>query len=110
MATDINIIINKDRYKEIRNRIKKCRNNNDISDREIIEYLAEEIEQYRNRIKEQNRIIDKLSKRQIQSEEVVLDTTEDDLIDENIIEIISTTQYTDGRPTVSKMEYKYKEN
>ena len=92
MATDKNIIINRDRYKETRNRIKICRNNNDISDREIVEYLAEEIEQYRNRIKEQNRIIDELSERQIQSEEVVLDTTENDLIDENVIEIISTTQ------------------
>ncbi len=110
MATDTNIEIKQSRYEETRRRITRFRNEFNMSDREIIENLAEEIEQYRNRIKEQNRIIDELHKRTIQSEEVILDTTEDELVNEDIIEIISTTQYADGKPIVSKMEYKYKEN
>ena len=55
MATDINIEIKQSRYEETRRRITRFKNQFDISDREIIESLAEEIEQYRNRIKEQNR-------------------------------------------------------
>ena len=110
METDKNIKIEQNRYKETRRRITRFRNVFDMSDREIIEYLAEEIEQYRDRIKEQNRIIDELSKITIQSEEVTLDTIEDELVDKDIIEIISTTQYVDGKPIQSKMQYKYKEN
>jgi hypothetical protein len=109
METNKNIKIEQNRYKETRRRITKFRNVFDMSDREIIEYLAEEIEQYRDRIKEQNRIIDELSKITIQSEEVTLDTIEDEMMDKDITEIISTTQYTDGKPIQSKIEYKYKE-
>jgi hypothetical protein len=109
METNKNIKIEQNRYKKTRRRITKFRNEFDMCDREIIEYLAEEIEQYRDRIKEQNRIIDELSKITIQSEEVTLDTIEDEVMDKDIIEIISTTQYADGKLIQSKMEYKYKE-
>lgn len=109
METNKNIKIEQNRYKKTRRRITKFRNVFDMCDREIIEYLAEEIEQYRDRIKEQNRIIDELSKITIQSEEVTLDTIEDEVMDKDIIEIISTTQYADGKLIQSKMEYKYKE-
>lgn len=109
METNKNIKIEQNRYKKTRRRITKFRNVFDMCDRDIIEYLAEEIEQYRDRIKEQNRIIDELSKITIQSEEVTLDTIEDEVMDKDIIEIISTTQYADGKPIQSKMEYKYKE-
>lgn len=110
MTTDTNIKIKQSRYEETRRRITRFRNGFNISDREIIESLDEEIEQYRNRIKEQNRIIDELHKKTIQSEEVILDTTEDELVDKDIIEIISMTQYADGRPIETKMKYKYKED
>lgn len=110
MATDMNIELKQSRYEETRRRITRFRNRFNISDREIIESLAEEIEQYRNRIKEQNRIIDELHKRTIQSEEVILDTTKDELVDKDIIEIISTTQYVNGKPIETKMKYKYKED
>lgn len=45
-----------DRYKRTRARISRFYNSKDISDKEIIELLAEEIEQYRNRIENLERI------------------------------------------------------
>lgn len=51
MATDTNIEIKQSRYEETRRRITRFRNGYNISDREIIEYLAEEIEQNRERIR-----------------------------------------------------------
>lgn len=100
-----------DRYQETKRRLAWVNKRFNIcSDKELIEYMAEEIEQYRNRINEQHRIIDELSKKTIQSEEVTLNVTDDELVDEDIIEIISTTQYADGKPIISKMKYKYKEN
>ena len=44
----------------------------------------------------------------IQCEGTVLET-EEMLGDKDIIEIVSTTKYTEGKPIVSIMEYKYKE-
>lgn len=90
------------KYEQTRRRVTRFNNNFSMSDKEIIEYLAEEIEQYRNRIECQNKTI--------QSKEITLDTTDDELIDEDIVEIISTTQYAYGKPIMSKMEYKYKES
>lgn len=63
MATDnINIVIKQDKYGETRRRVSRFKGKYNISDKEIIEYLAEEIEQYRNTIEKQRRIIDKLNK------------------------------------------------
>ncbi len=50
------------KYEQTRKRVEKCHRQHSISDKEIIEYLADEIEQYRNKIKQQTRIIDNLSK------------------------------------------------
>lgn len=50
-----------------------------------------------------------MKKRRKDSEEVTLDTIEDEVMDINIIEIISTNQYADGKPIQLKIEYKYKE-
>lgn len=108
MATDINIEIKQSRYEETRRRITKFRNKFDISDREIIESLVEEIEEYRNRIENQNRIIDELSEKTIQSEEMTLVETEE-LIDKDVAEITTTTIYAAGKPIRTIMEYKYKE-
>ena len=104
MESKENLIINignENRYEKVRKRL--ARFNYGISDKEIIEKLDEEIEQYRNRIK-------KLTEQSTQSKEVVLDITEEKLEDKDIVEIISTTQYADGKPIISKMEYKYKES
>ena len=49
MTTVTNIVIKKSRYEETRRRITSFRNNFNMSDREIIESLAEEIEYYRNK-------------------------------------------------------------
>lgn len=97
------------KYEQVRRRLTRFKNQYNISDREIIEYLAEEIEQYRSRIKEQNKIIDEIHNKTIQSEVVELDCINDELVDEDITEIISTTQYATGKPILTKMEYKYKE-
>lgn len=51
MATDTNVEMKQSRYEETRRRITRFRNGYNISDREIIEYLAEEIEQNRERIR-----------------------------------------------------------
>ncbi len=96
-----------DRYQETKQRMFAKYNNVYISDKQIIEDLAEEIEQYREEIDNQRRIIKELSKNNIQSEEVILD---DELMDKDITEIISSTQYVDGKPIISKLEYKYKQN
>lgn len=50
-----------DRYTETRKRIARFRNQFSISDKEIIEALAEEIEQYRDRIRCQEEYINELN-------------------------------------------------
>lgn len=110
MAKDINVVIKQSKYEEARRRVSRFKNTFEISDKEIIEYLAEEIEQYRERIKQQDGTIDELTKETIQSNETTLDSTDDELVDEEIVEIISTTRYANGKPIMSKMEYKYKES
>ena len=109
MERKINLVLKKEqsKYEQIRRRVTNHYNNKNMSDKEIIESLAEEIKQYRNRIECQNEIIDKLSKRTIQSEEVMLDTT-NELIDKDVTDIISITAYADGKPIKTTMEYKYK--
>lgn len=96
-------------YENVRTRIRNYNPNKDISDKDIIELLEEEIKQYRNRIREQNGIINELSRREIQSKEEILDTT-NELINENIMEIITNTLYANGKPIKIITEYKYKEN
>lgn len=112
MESKINLGLKEEqgKYKQTRLRVIRHYNNRNMSDKEIIELLAEEIEQYRERIQQQEEYIKQLQDRQIQGEVVELDATEDELVDKDIIEIISTTQYADGKPIQSKMEYKYKEN
>lgn len=110
MESKINLIFKQEqsKYEQTRRRVTNYYNNRNMSDKEMIESLADEIEEYRNRIKKQEEYIKQLQDKQIQGEVVELDTTEDEVVDKNIIEIISTTQYADGKPIQSKMEYKYK--
>ena len=87
------------KYKETRKRICRFKGSNDLSDKDIIEYLAVEIEDYRNKIEKLEEYIDKLKEKQIE------DTR---LEDKDVIEITSTTQYADGKPISTTMKYKYK--
>ena len=74
--------------------------------KKIIECLAEEIKQYRGRIQEQNRLIDELHNKTIQSKEMELIES----VDEDIVEITTITKYADGKPIQTVMQYKYKED
>lgn len=99
----------KDSYIETKRRLSRCFDIKNMSDKEIIEVLDNEIKQYRERIEQLQEQVKELYNREIKSETITLDTTEEDLVDEDILEIISTTQYADGKPIQSKMEYKYKD-
>lgn len=79
------------KYIKTRERVKRTLGNN-ISDRDIIEYLATEIEQYRYRIEEQMKHTEE------QSEET---------IDKDIKEITTTIMYAQGRLIKSITDYKY---
>ncbi len=88
------------KYKETRKRICRFKGSNDLSDKNIIEYLAEEINDYRSKIEKLEEHIDKLKEKQI--EDTILE-------DKDVIEITSTTQFEDGKPISTTMKYKYKE-
>lgn len=51
MESDINITIEQSAYEKTRRRVSRFKNQFNISDKKIIEYLAEEIDYYRNKIK-----------------------------------------------------------
>lgn len=97
------------KYEQTRIRVARHHNNRNMSDKEIIELLADEVEEYRNRIKEQEEYIKHLKEKQIQSEVVELDTT-DEIIDNNIKEITTTNFFVSGRLMQTITKYKYKEN
>ena len=54
------------KYKETRKRICRIKGRNDLSDKDIIEYLAEEINGYRSKIEKLEEHIDKLKEKQIE--------------------------------------------
>ena len=88
-------------YLETRKRICRFKGRNDLSDKEIIEHLAIEINDYRNRIQSLEEYIDKLKENQIEDTE---------LEDKDVIEIITYTRYAEGKPIKSTLEYKYKDD
>lgn len=101
------------RYEETKRRLIKFNNKYRLaSDKEIIEYLAEEIEQYRNRIEKQQEYIEKLKNKQ-----TILDIREDktelkeieQIEDDNIQEIEIINKFADGRLIQSISNYKYKD-
>lgn len=49
------------RYEKAKRRFINCKHNKMASDKELIEFLEEEIEQYRDRIESQSRIIKDLN-------------------------------------------------
>lgn len=86
------------KYEETRKRISRFRNMFSISDKEIIESLSDEIEQYRDRIRKQEEYINQLLDKQIQSEAVELEKI-DKLINDNIKAIYKATifEYESGK-------------
>ena len=88
------------KYEKKKKRICRFKGRNDLSDKDIIEYLSEEIDDYRSKINKLEEHIDKLKEEQIE------DTR---LEDKDVIEIISTTQFADGKPIATTMRYKYKD-
>ena len=111
MESKINLGLKEEqgKYEQTRLRVIRHYNNRNMSDKEIIELLAEEIEEYRNRIRNQEEYIKKLQDKQIQSEVVELDTT-DEIIDDNIKEMITTNISADGKVIQTIIKYKYKED
>lgn len=89
------------KYIETRKRICRFKGRNDLSDKDIIEYLSEEINGYRSKINKLEEHIDKLKEEQIEDKR---------LEDKDVIEITSTTQFADEKPIATTMKYKYKEN
>lgn len=96
------------RYEQTRIRVTRHYNNRNMSDKEIIETLADEIEQYRERIQKQEEYIKQLQDKQIQSEVVELDTT-DETTDDNIKEMTTTNIFANGKLIQSTTNYKYTE-
>lgn len=56
--------LKKDKYKETRDRVTKFENNRNMSDKDIIEFLNDEILEYRERIEKQINIIEELQNKQ----------------------------------------------
>ena len=95
------------KYEQTRQRMIVKYDNVYISDKQIIEVLAKEIKQYQDRIKQQERIIDNLSKL---NESVNISVEEDeDILDDDIEEIITTNKMADGKIVKTITEYKYKD-
>ncbi len=79
------------------------------SDKEIIEYLAEEIEQYRNRIDNQKRIIDNLSKVKENEEKIDYSQNLKELQEKAIKEIITTDFLREGEIVKTITQYKFED-
>lgn len=78
-------------YEETRKRISRHIGKNSLSDKEIIEFLSEEIKSYRRSIENKNRIIDgltKLTNKDIESKEELLETYDE--------QCVVTRWYEDG--------------
>lgn len=78
-------------YEETRKRVSRHIGKNSLSDKEIIEFLSEEIKSYRTSIENKNRIIDgltKLTNKDIESKEELLETYDE--------QCVVTRWYEDG--------------
>jgi len=78
-------------YEETRKRVSRHIGKNSLSDKEIIEFLSEEIKSYRRSIENKNRIIDgltKLTNKDIESKEELLETYDE--------QCVVTRWYEDG--------------
>lgn len=78
-------------YEETRKRVSRHIGKNSLSDKEIIEFLSEEIKSYRRSIENKDRIINgltKLTNKDIESKEELLETYDE--------QCVVTRWYEDG--------------
>ncbi len=103
----------KNRYQKTRDRVTRFEHNYNMSDKEIIEFLDDEIRQYRNKIQEQEKTIKELQEKQtIETETMelkVAEPKETEIIDEDIEEIETTNMYASGKLLATTIMYKYKD-
>lgn len=112
MAVDTNIMIKQNEYEKTRRRVSRFKNQFNISDKEIIEYLAEEIEYYRNKIGKQEEYI-----KELQNKTTVLDLRDnktelqeiEEIEDNDIKEIETINTFADGKLIQTITKYKYRE-
>jgi len=107
---------NQCRYEKEKRRLSLIMNMKKASDKDIIEYLSEEIEQYREKIarmekdifetKTSNQIRKLCGLKEIQNEHTT--DNEDELEDKNII-MQTTSLYADGRLRETTTRYTYKD-
>lgn len=96
-------------YEATRKRIARFLNNNNISDKEIIVFLTDEIKQYRNKIENLNKTIYNLRERVIESEEAELNVEEDLIaVDEELEQTDTINLYANGKLIETITKYKYK--
>ena len=117
------------KYLETRKRICRFKGDNSLSDKDIIEYLIEEIEGYRNKIKHLEDYINK-HEEETKTEELVLQVkflqkeieelkgieyegttldTAERVEDEDLLGTITTATYENGKVISETTEYKYKD-
>lgn len=90
------------KYKQTKRRLINCSNKYRLaSDQEIIEYLAEEIEHYRDRIK---KLEEHIRKENCNSKEQNTKVIDKDIQEEETINL-----YADGKLRQTIINYKYKE-
>lgn len=102
----------KNRYQKTRDRVTKFKHNYNMSDKEIIEFLDDEIREYRDKIQQQEETIKELQGKQIESETVelkVVEPKETEVIDEDIEKVETTNIYASGKLLATTIMYKYKD-
>ena len=103
----------KNSYQKTRDRVTRFGHNCNMSDKEIIEFLDDEIRQYGHRIQEQEKIIKELQEKQtIESETIelkVAEQKETEIIDKDIEEVETTNTYASGKLLATTIMYKYKD-
>lgn len=102
----------KNRYQKTRDRVTRLEHNYNMSDKEIIEFLDNEICEYRNTIEKQRKTIKELQERKIESETMELKVAEPkeiEIIDEDIEKVETTNIYASGKLIATTIMYKYKD-
>lgn len=103
----------KNRYQKTRDRATRFRHNYNMSDKEIIEFLDDEIREYRDTIEKQRETIKELQEKQIIENETleskVAEPKEIEIIDEDIEKVETTNIYASGKLLATTIMYKYKD-
>jgi len=84
-------------YKYTRNRVTRFYNNKDMSDKEIIEALSKEIEQYRNRIRMLEGHTCKVIDDSKSQGYVIMATSNEETTMEQMVDYITETFYADEK-------------